>query len=79
MNKLDTLTPSLRGKIVVGEREYQDDPGTPVSNYLARTKRHCNGGKTVDAGLWLRDHCDRGGKVFLTMSGASRWASPSVN
>jgi len=45
-------------KIVLGERNYQEDPATPVSNYLARTKRHCNGGKTVDAGLWLRGHCD---------------------
>jgi len=70
MTKLETLSPALRAKIVQGERSYEDDPATPVSNYLARTKRHCNGGKTVDAGLWLRGHCDRGGRVFLTMAGA---------
>jgi deoxyhypusine synthase len=68
--KLDTLSPELRKKIVVGERDYTPDPGSPVSNYLANTKRHCNGGKTVDAGLWLRDHCDAGGRIYLSMSGA---------
>ena len=35
MNKLDTLTPSLRGKIVVGEREWamgiQMTPASPNS------------------------------------------------
>lgn len=69
-DKLAELSPSLRRKIFLGERNYVEDPATPVSNYLALTKRHCNGGKTVDAGLWLRDHCDRGGKIFLSMSGA---------
>lgn len=68
--KLARLSPALRAKIVTEERKYQPNPSTPVSNWLVRTQLHCNGGKTVDAGLWLKDHCDQGGKIFLTMSGA---------
>lgn len=68
--KIASLSPGLRAEIVVGERKYDPDPAAPVSNFLVHTKRHCNGGRTVDAGLWLRDHCDRGGKIFLTMAGA---------
>lgn len=63
------LSTGLRAKIS-GERVYTPHPSTPVSNYLAHTKRHCNGGRTVDAGLHLKQHCDKGGKIFLTMSGA---------
>ncbi len=68
--KLQMLTPALRAKIVTGERKYSPAPGSPISNWLVRTKRHCNGGRTVDAGLWLKAHCDRGGRIFLTMAGA---------
>jgi deoxyhypusine synthase len=68
--KVRGLSKGLRRKIIFGERPYEPDPGTPVSNFLVHTKRHCNGGKTVDAGLWLRNHCDNGGMIFLTMSGA---------
>src|SRR3989344_4413434 len=68
--KLAKLSPGLRQKIIVGERKYQPSSVTPVSNWLVATKRHCNGGKTVDAGLWLKRHCDQGGKIFLTMAGA---------
>jgi len=68
--KISKLSPSLQAKIKMGEREYTPDPKTPVTNWLVDRKRHCNGGKTVDAGLWLKQHCDNGGKIFLTMSGA---------
>ena len=68
--KIASLSPELRAEIVVGERKYVPDPRTPVSNFLVHTKRHCNGGRTVDAGLWLRDHCDQKGRIFLTMAGA---------
>ena len=70
MEKLDRLSPALRRKIITGEREYHADSNTPVTDYLVHTKRHCNGGKTVDAGLWLKDHLDDGGKLFLAMAGA---------
>ena len=68
--KLERLSAELRKEIVFGERDYTPKPNSPVSNWLVNTKRHCNGGRTVDAGLWLKKHCDDGGKIFLTMSGA---------
>jgi deoxyhypusine synthase len=68
--KLAMLSPGLRVKIITGERKYEWNRNTPITNELVRTKRHCNGGKTIDAGLWLKDHCKNGGKIFLTMSGA---------
>lgn len=68
--KIGKISDGLREKIVFGERNFKPDEGTPVTNYLVNHMRHCNGGKTVDAGLWLRKHCDDGGKIFLSMSGA---------
>jgi len=68
--KFGGLSPNLLKKIVFGERRYTPKSYPPISNWLVRTKRHCNGGKTVEAGLWLRDHCDIGGKIFFTMAGA---------
>ena len=70
VEKLASLSSALRAQIITSERKYEPDPLTPVSNFLVHNKRHCNGGKTIDAGLWLRQHCDDGGKIFLTMSGA---------
>lgn len=69
-DKLETLSPELQKMIVTGERSYISSSSTPVSNFLVNTMRHCNGGKTIDAGLWLRKHCTKGGKIFLTMAGA---------
>lgn len=68
--KLARLSADLRKEIVFGERDYKPNPKTPISNWLVDTKRHCNGGRTIDAGLWLKKHCDNDGKIFLTMSGA---------
>lgn len=68
--KLPLLSEWLRKKIVLGDRAYSTDTSTPVTNFLAHTKRHCNGGKTVDAWLFLKKHLDNGGKLFLTMAGA---------
>ncbi|MFA6256421.1 MAG: deoxyhypusine synthase family protein [Candidatus Absconditabacterales bacterium] len=68
--KLAKLSPALRGKIIVGTRSFIPNPNTPVTNFLVHNKRHCNGGRTIDAGLWLKEHLDKGGKLFLTMSGA---------
>jgi deoxyhypusine synthase len=68
--KINTLSKELQAKIFMGEREYIPNPKTPITNWLVDTKRHCNGGRTVDAGLWLKKHTDTGGKIFLTMSGA---------
>lgn len=70
IDKLEKLSPGLRSKIFPERRKYQPSPDTPVTNMMVRTKRHLNGGKTVDAGLHLKKHCDDGGKLFITMSGA---------
>ncbi len=68
--KMAQLSPGLRKMITVGERRYTPSADSPVSNSLVQNKRHCNGGRTVDAGLWLRDFCEEGGKIFLSMAGA---------
>ena len=69
-NKLRKLSFELRKKIYFGEFNYTPNMNTPITNSLVHTKRHCNGGATIESGLWLRNHCDNGGKIFLTMSGA---------
>lgn len=70
MQKLELLSPELRKKIITGERPFTPSSTTPVTNFLVDQKRHCNGGKTVDAGLWLKNHLDKGGKLVLSMAGA---------
>ena len=70
-DKLAKLSAGLRAMIVSGEADYTASPETPVSNYLVATMRHCNAGALVDAGLWLKRHCDGGGKIFITMAGAA--------
>ena len=42
----------------------------PVSNFAQRTLNHCNGGSTLQAALWLKDHLARGGKLVVTIAGA---------
>ncbi len=68
--KIRGLSRPLREKIVIGDRKYKPSRKSPISNYLVHTKRHCNGGRTVDAGLWARNFCDKGGKIFFSMAGA---------
>ena len=41
-----------------------------VSAYAERTLNHCNGGSTMEAALWLREHLRRGGKLMVTIAGA---------
>ncbi|MBI2463970.1 deoxyhypusine synthase family protein [Candidatus Peregrinibacteria bacterium] len=42
----------------------------PVSAYTERTLNHCNGGATLQAAFWLKDHIARGGKIVVTIAGA---------
>jgi deoxyhypusine synthase len=70
IEKLETLSPELRHMITLEEREYTPYSNTPITNWLVDRKRHCNGGRTVDAGLWLQKHCNSGGKIFMSMAGA---------
>ncbi|MDD5056148.1 MAG: deoxyhypusine synthase family protein [Candidatus Peribacteraceae bacterium] len=79
LKKFSKLSPALR-KFIVSE-----EPGvagkqtivqgiqkskTPVSTFAERTLRHCNGGSTLQAALWLKDHLDNGGKIVVTLAGA---------
>lgn len=41
-----------------------------VSAYAERTLNHCNGGATLQAAFWLKDHIARGGKIVVTLAGA---------
>ncbi len=43
---------------------------TPVSLFAQETLNHCNGGSTLQAALWLKDHLARGGKIVVTLAGA---------
>ncbi len=42
----------------------------PVSAFAQRTLNHCNGGATLQAALWLKDHLANGGKLVVTIAGA---------
>lgn len=42
----------------------------PVSVFAAKTLKHCNGGATLAAALWLKNHLDKGGKLAVTLAGA---------
>ncbi len=42
----------------------------PVTAMAEETLRHCNGGATLQAAYWLKDHLDKGGKLVITLAGA---------
>ena len=75
--KFDALSPDLRKYIVPGTgkttgtiSQNMMKSKTPVSEFAERTLLHCNGGATLQAALWLKDHLDNGGKLVVTISGA---------
>ncbi|MCR4264100.1 MAG: deoxyhypusine synthase family protein [Candidatus Roizmanbacteria bacterium] len=76
-SKLDKLSPGLRRLIVenttktVGtlSANIKENPA-PVSTFAERTLLHCNGGSTMEAALWLKDHLHNGGKLVITLAGA---------
>ncbi|MFA6028126.1 MAG: deoxyhypusine synthase family protein [Patescibacteria group bacterium] len=41
-----------------------------ISTFARRTMNHCNGGSTLQAALWLREHLKNGGKIVVTLAGA---------
>ena len=43
---------------------------TPVSKFAELTLNHCNGGSTMQAALWLKEHLKNGGKLVVTLAGA---------
>lgn len=78
MKKFNQLSPALK-KLIVPESDISRT-GTvselvrgserPVSDFAERTLRHCNGGATLQAALWLKKHLDDGGKMIVTIAGA---------
>lgn len=81
--KFSQLSPSLKkyivaessgggaGKTVSGTLSaHVKKSKTPVSAFAERTLNHCNGGATLQAALWLKDHLAKGGKLVVTIAGA---------
>lgn len=59
------------GKTAAGTvSSYVKKSSTPISAYAERTLNHCNGGATLQAALWLKNHLDNGGKLVVTIAGA---------
>jgi len=77
--KFEKLSPALK-KFIVTEAPGTAGKGTvssdvkkskkPVSAFAERTLLHCNGGSTMQAALWLKNHLDKGGKLVVTIAGA---------
>ncbi|MBI2459212.1 MAG: deoxyhypusine synthase family protein [Parcubacteria group bacterium] len=77
-NKFTKLSPGLRKLIVPDSGRFSKnalsadvkDSQTPLSAFAARTMLHCNGGSTMQAALWLKNHLAGGGKLVVTLAGA---------
>lgn len=77
--KFDNLSASLR-KFIVEESPGAAGSGgvsaqvkksaAPISAFADRTLRHCNGGATLQAALWLKQHLKEGGHLVVTIAGA---------
>lgn len=77
-NKINKLSPGLR-KLIIPENDRSSagelsvnvkKAKTPVSTFAERTLNHCNGGSTLQAALWLKNHLAKGGKLVVTLAGA---------
>ncbi|MBI3231953.1 MAG: deoxyhypusine synthase family protein [Candidatus Doudnabacteria bacterium] len=49
---------------------YIKNSSTPVSAYAQKVLNHTNGGSTLQAALWLKQHLKKGGKLVVTLAGA---------
>jgi len=74
---LNKLSPGLQRLIVQNDTktvgtlsENIKESSTPVSTFAKRTLLHCNGGSTLQAALWLKNHLENGGKLVITLAGA---------
>ena len=79
MNKklLAKLSPGLRKMIIPDESKASGslsanikNSANPVSKFAERTLNHTNGGSTLQAALWLKNHLKNGGKLVVTLAGA---------
>jgi D-arabinose 1-dehydrogenase-like Zn-dependent alcohol dehydrogenase len=62
-NKISNLSPGLRN-LIEPERD-KITLRTPVAAFAEKTLRHTNGGATMQAALWLKNHLDKGGKLIV--------------
>jgi deoxyhypusine synthase len=79
MKKFTKLSPALR-KFIVPESSAKVRSGTinqfvkksrtPVTDFAEQTLMHCNGGSTMQAALWLKEHLKNNGKIVVTLAGA---------
>ncbi|HCR52725.1 TPA: deoxyhypusine synthase [Candidatus Kaiserbacteria bacterium] len=76
-SKLDKLSPGLKKLIVQSNATatgiLSDDikkSSVPISRFAERVLLHCNGGSTMHAALWLKNHLHNGGKLVVTLAGA---------
>ena len=74
---LNKLSPELRKLIITNLNktsgtlsENIKNSGVPVSDFAKRTLNHTNGGATMAAALWLKNHLKKGGKIVVTLAGA---------
>lgn len=79
--KFDQLSPNLKRHIVaqdlletkhatkapLGDRIKHAK--APISSFAEQTLLHCNGGMTLQAALWLKEHLANGGKLVVTIAG----------
>lgn len=76
--KFNKLSKTLQKHIVPERSSKTKGPVTsnvrksmkPVSSFAELTLKHCNGGATLQAALWLKEHINNGGKVVVTIAGA---------
>ncbi|MFA5877220.1 MAG: deoxyhypusine synthase family protein [Candidatus Paceibacterota bacterium] len=75
--KIDKLSPALKKFIQPDQRVTSGTLSAnikksknPVSAFAERTLNHTNGGATMEAALWLKDHLKNGGKLVVTLAGA---------
>ena len=74
---LNKLSPGLRKLIIPDDTKLSGtlsknvkNSSKPVSQFAQSTLLHCNGGSTMQAALWLKNHLDNGGKLVITLAGA---------
>lgn len=76
-SKFNQLSPGLQ-KHILSHDETQlsenlvsdiNQSKTPISSFAERTLKHCNGGATYAAALWLKNHLADNGKLLVTIAG----------
>ncbi|MBI2415820.1 MAG: deoxyhypusine synthase family protein [Candidatus Kerfeldbacteria bacterium] len=67
---LKKLSPSLRQHIITQGRTKKTTGRGTVSAFAKKTLLHCNGGSTLEAAQWLKQHLADGGKLVVTIAGA---------